>query len=262
MSFSDETLMAFADGELDSKTRAAIEAAMASDAAIARRVAQHLALRNDVFAAFAPILDETVPQRLSNASKDVKKPPMVAPVIELAAVRAARMPPPVPPAQRRWSWPEWGALAATLIVGVLAGHVGLPTLLGEKDGASDAALTSANGKLIAKGPLAQALSSQLASAQPANATVKIGVSFRSKDGQFCRSFVMHGGLSGLACHRASDNAWQLPLVAQTTAAQSATYRQAGADIPSAVLQAIDERIEGPSLDVAGESQAIARRWRP
>lgn len=35
--------------------------------------------------------------------------------------------------------------------------------------------------------LAQALSSQLASAQPAPARVQIGVSFRSRDGTYCRS---------------------------------------------------------------------------
>ena len=54
MKFSDETLMAYADGELDDDQRAAIERAVGADPALAERVAQHQALRSDVFAAFAP----------------------------------------------------------------------------------------------------------------------------------------------------------------------------------------------------------------
>ena len=64
MRFSDETLMAYADGELDPQERAAIEEAMRDDPAIANAVANHRALRADVAAAFAGILDEPVPARL------------------------------------------------------------------------------------------------------------------------------------------------------------------------------------------------------
>ena len=62
-SFSDEILMAYADGELDEATRRAVEEAMRKDAALARRVAQHKAMRNDVFAAYAPVAEEAVPPR-------------------------------------------------------------------------------------------------------------------------------------------------------------------------------------------------------
>ena len=44
MHFSDETLMAYADGELDPATGAQVEAAMAGDAAMAGRVARHRAM--------------------------------------------------------------------------------------------------------------------------------------------------------------------------------------------------------------------------
>jgi anti-sigma factor RsiW len=262
MSFSDETLMAFADGELDSKTRAAIEAAMESDAAVARRVAQHLALRSRVFTAYAPILDEPVPERLSGPFKGAAKPRAAAQVIELAAVRAARMPVKAPP-PRHWGWQEWLALGATLVGGVVLGYAGLPgspAVRADRDSAQAAPVASVNGQLTAQGPLAQALSAQLASAQPADAKVKIGVSFRAKGGQFCRSFATDN-LSGLACRDPDDgNAWRLPLVIESGAAQP--VRPADAQMPDAILQAINARIDGQSLDAAAERQAVARRWRP
>ena len=40
MTFSEEVLMAYADDELDAPTRAAVDAAMASDPQIARRIAR------------------------------------------------------------------------------------------------------------------------------------------------------------------------------------------------------------------------------
>ena len=56
MTYSDDTLMAYADGELEAAERAAIEQAMRTDPAIAAVVERHRALRADVAAAFAGIL--------------------------------------------------------------------------------------------------------------------------------------------------------------------------------------------------------------
>ncbi|WP_353685213.1 hypothetical protein [Mesorhizobium sp.] len=63
--FADETLMAFADGELDDATAAAIEKAMQPD--IASRVALFLETRIQVKEALMPVLDEPVPDRLSQS---------------------------------------------------------------------------------------------------------------------------------------------------------------------------------------------------
>jgi anti-sigma factor RsiW len=66
MRFSDEMLMAYADGELDLVARAEIEAAMAVDPEIARSVERHRALRGRVQAAYQGVLDEPVPAQLAN----------------------------------------------------------------------------------------------------------------------------------------------------------------------------------------------------
>jgi hypothetical protein len=231
MTYSDDTLMAYADGELDPAERAAIELAMRIDPAIAAAVERHRALRADVAAAFAGILDEPVPARL--------QPP--APIISLDAAREKR---------RRWSWPEWGALAATLVVGVLAGKM-IP-------GGGGAPAIAGNGnQVVAQGALASALDRQVGG--KGDGTVKVGVSFAARDGAYCRGFVM-GSSAGLACRE--GNQWRIPVLAEGEREAAGGYRQAGSALPPAVLDAIDARIADKPLDAAGEEAARARNWQP
>lgn len=229
MTYSDDTLMAYADGELEAAERAAIEQAMRTDPAIAAAVERHRALRADVAAAFAGILDEPVPARL--------QPP--APVVSLAVERDKR---------RRWSWPEWGALAATLVVGVLAGRMipgGGPAIAGN------------GNQVVAHGELAAALDRQVGG--KAEGAVKVGVSFAARDGAYCRGFVM-GASAGLACREGGQ--WKIPVLAEAEREAEGGYRQAGSVLPPAVLDAIDARIADKPLDAAGEEAARARGWQP
>lgn len=230
MTYSDDTLMAYADGELEPAERAAIEQAMRTDPAIAATVERHRALRADVAAAFAGILDEPVPARL--------QPP--APVVSLAVERDKR---------RRWSWPEWGALAATLVVGVLAGRM-IP-------GGGGPAIAGNGNQVVAQGELAAALDRQVGG--KAKGAVKVGVSFAARDGAYCRGFVM-GASAGLACREGGQ--WKIPVLAEAEKEAAGGYRQAGSALPPAVLDAIDARIEDKPLDAAGEEAARARGWRP
>jgi hypothetical protein len=241
MSFSEETLMAYADGELDPKTRIAVEQAMLRDPAVAERVRRHQALRADVFAAFAPVIDEPVPKRLQPRRAG-------GTVIDLGEARAARL---GTAGKRRWSWPEWGAMAATLVVGVLAGIAGVSGLQGPFSASGD-------GQLVAQGALSEALSQQLASSAPAAAEVKIGVSFVAKDGAYCRSFAM-GASAGLACQEGGK--WKVPVLAPAAGGGEGAYRQAGSAMPAAVLDAIDQRIAGKALDAAGEQAAQKNGWK-
>lgn len=230
MTYSDDTLMAYADGELEAAERAAIEQAMRTDPAIAAAVERHRALRADVAAAFAGILDEPVPARL--------RPP--APVVSLAVERDKR---------RRWSWPEWGALAATLVVGVLAGRM-IP-------GGGGPAIAGNGNQVLAQGELAAALDRQVGG--KAEGAVKVGVSFAARDGAYCRGFVM-GASAGLACREGGQ--WKIPVLAEAEKEAAGGYRQAGSALPPAVLDAIDARIANKPLDAAGEEAARARGWQP
>ena len=58
-----------------------------------------------------------------------------------------------------------------------------------------------DGKVLASGALAHALSEQLASNQVADAPVHVGVSFLSRNGDYCRTFMLRekSTIAGLAC---------------------------------------------------------------
>ena len=275
MIFSDEILMAFADGELDAASRDAIEQAMLQDPVLARKVAQHQALRAQVFAAFSPVLNEPVPERLKQrqaqplpaAQQKTLAPGRGGTVIRLAAVRASKETAQPAPAlnMRRLSWPrswhEWGALAAMLIVGVLVDRYALPLLDADMPLASIVADQS--GALTAHGKLANALSLQ--TERESGNGIKIGLSFVSQEGAYCRSFIVAGSigqnLAGLACN--SGMQWRIPVVVDEPAlpAVPGSYRMAAIEMPPAVLAAIDQRIAGAALDANAEQDALRRGWR-
>ncbi len=247
MTFPDEVLMAYADDELDAPARAAVEAAMASDPQIARRIAQHKMLRRRVHAAFDQVAAEPVPARLLEA---VRGAPTGARDDNVVPLRR----PPV----RRWTWPQWSAIAASLIVGVLAGRL---VLVGSR--APDV-IAMRDGRILAGGLLADALSDQLAADQSAADPVRIGVSFRSKSGAYCRTFTLRrpAALAGLAC-RAADG-WQVGVLAHSESAAGGPggYRQAASSMPPAIVTAVGDRIAGEPLDAQAEAAARTRRWQP
>ena len=246
MTFSEETLMAYADNELDAQTRVAVEAAMATDPEIARRIAQHKALRGKLRLAFDNVTEEPTPQRLINAARGVPAVRREGNVIPLRR----KAPPPR-------AWPQWASIAASLVVGVIIGQAMLR-------GSGNTTVTSRDGKLLANGVLARALSEQLASTQTDQNPVRIGVSFKSKGGDYCRTFTVKEStiLAGLACRDHDD--WHVQVLTQTTSAPegSAVYRQAASELPKSVLQAVDDSIAGDPLDANAEAAVRDKSWSP
>lgn len=262
MSIPEERLMAYADGELDgaehAAERAQIEAAMKADAAVANRVEKHRALRRQIGGAFSAVLDEPVPDRLLAAVRTTPAS-VAASVTDLGSVRAARSAQAAASTERRraaWGWTQWGAMAASLVFGAIIGRVALRS-------PEAGPIATNNGRLVAQAELDLALSSQLASEQVAAAPVHIGVSFKTKAGEYCRTFVVQQGdtLSGLACRDGS--AWNVHTLARTEARTGGDggYQQAGTELPAAVRAAVEDQIEGEPLDAAAEAQARTNGWK-
>jgi len=235
MKFSQETLMAYADGELDEQTRRAIEAEMAADPQVAQEVERQRAMRADVDAAFAGVLDEPVPDRLLRAATKAKAAPQ----------------------RRQWAWPEWTSIAASLVIGVLAGRALLPSA---DDGGNGIIAAGIDGRIVASGQLAQALSEQLSSQDGTD--IDIGLTFRSKAGEYCRTFGARDGSAvvGFACRDAE--VWRVDMLTAAPPTEAGgDYRMASTQLPAPVVQAIAERMQGEALDADEEAIARQRRWR-
>lgn len=253
MSIPDDVLMAYVDGELPAEERARVEAAIQSDPELARRVAQQKKLRTDLRAAFDGVLREPVPERLLRAARgQAATAGGGASVSDFAAAAQARKAAREARSGRRWSWPEWGAMAASLIIGVVVAQFAMRS-------PGSAPFTSQQGQLLAQGDLARTLDEQLASAQASGADTSVGVSFRAKDGSYCRSFTMRASsTAGLACRE--GDAWRVDVLARTNTA-AGEYTQAGSALPAAVLNAIEQQIQGEPLDADAEARARESDWR-
>jgi hypothetical protein len=260
MTWSDDTLMAFVDNELDDRERARLKLALSADAGLRRRVGAMMQQRQRVEAAYAPVLDEPVPDRLAGLLR--APAPASAPaqglVVDLDKVRTARAP------RRRLSpWLQWGGMAAALLVGVLVGMhldgLGIPGA-GPVPGLQE----GRDGRLVAGGAVDKALSSQLASEPVAGAPVAVQLSFVDKGGSYCRTFSTRA-VAGLACRQPGQAGqaaqWAVQALAAVEAVPDGSLRQAASSLPAAVLEAVDQRIAGDALDPRREREARDRGWR-
>lgn len=118
-----------------------------------------------------------------------------------------------------------------------------------------------NGQLVASGALARALCEQLASTQPANTPVRMGVSFVSRSGNYCRTFILRdrNALAGLACRQ--PEGWTLRAVATAPSAETGEYRLAASSLPPAIERTVSDLIDGDPLDASGEVSARASGWQ-
>jgi hypothetical protein len=246
--YDDETLMAYADGELEPARRAEIDAAIAADPGLALRVEEHRALRARMTSAFSRVLDQPVPERLEAAARAGARPETKGQgnVLQFPA-RSARAPSPP------WRAREWFAMAASLLLGVLLSWRLLVPVNSE-------VFEAGKGGLLARGELARALESQLASEQNGEERVLIGLTFKAHDGGYCRSFVLRAArTAGLACRVGSE--WQIPATDSTQAPEGG-MQQASSTLPPSILRIIEARMEGAALDADGERNARLEVWDP
>ncbi|HEY0596260.1 anti-sigma factor [Sphingopyxis sp.] len=229
MSFDPATIAAYVDGELDDLTARRIKREAGSDAGLAAEIARNRELRAQLTAHFAPVIEEVVPERLRALLVETNVDTSLAARRETKRLRFAPI--------------HWATIAASLVLGLT---IGLKPWMPVAD------VTNANGTLVASGALAEALDTQLASNQPADATVRIGLSFRNRDGRTCRSFEGRG-LAGIGCHEGGR--WRLERTMGGTA--QGEYRQAASGALAADAAAM---MAGEPFDAAAERAARRRGW--
>ncbi len=248
---ADETLMAFADRQLDAVQHAAVENLLQTNPGLRQRVDQMQQQRNRVGNAFAAVLDEPVPDRLAQLLRSPPKalPTAVEPtpvVVQLSDVRDQRA-----RSRHMPTWAQLGGMAASVLLGVLLGTYFLRT-------GADPAIGLDQGQLVAGGAINKALSTQLASEPTIGSSVAVQLSFVDKRGNYCRTFSTTT-LAGLACHEAGQ--WVVQQMNTVNAQPSGAVRQAATALPPALLDAVDQRIASGTLDAAAERQARGQGWR-
>ncbi|WP_447728137.1 anti-sigma factor family protein [Sphingomonas koreensis] len=232
MTIDPETLMAFADGELDPVAAKRVEKAIAADPALGAQVEQHRRLAASLRAAFDPVAAAPVP-----------------PAVE-AMLRGSAKIVPLAPRPARRERPFWmGAVAASLVVGLLAG----PLLFSGDTGG----VMMRDGTAIASGAVAKALGTQLASAQAPDAPVRVGVTFRDGAQRWCRTFES-GTTGGIACAQGGN--WRIERLYGGLSQQGAAYRQAGSPAVAMMADA-QAMMAGDPLDAAAETAARDSGWR-
>jgi len=242
MTVTDEELMAYLDGELDTARSESLRHEIAASAELARRVADQQALRDRLRHAFDRTLNEPVPSRLTDlTSRDL--------VIDFAAATRRRT--------SRTAWLSGLAVAAGIVLGIAIGPMLLELAKEQPE------IVASGAEVAAGGALADALSRQLASEQSASDPIRLGVSFLAKNGEYCRTFISHrggGSMAGLACRHGA--AWRIDALQSVTSAEgdSDGYRQAATSLPPLVLDAAEVWMAGDALDAQGEAEAREHNW--
>lgn len=257
--FTDAQLAAFMDGSLEDEALIErIEAAINADPALAARaeaLAAGDALAPLVRDAFAPVLHAPVPERLLAAAAA----PRGAEVVDLAAARAAKAAPLPTPAndtgRSNWRWPQFGAMAASLALGVM---IGGPLLKGGSDA------PAGDGLVLASADLAAMLDTAPSGQRVDLAALGEGevvLTFRNADGQLCRQFMLegNGGTSdALACAGGPDKRWQVEAYGRR-AAPVGEMKLAGGDAAPAVVAAVDAMIGSDPVTGADELAELGKK---
>jgi hypothetical protein len=244
MTFSDDVLSSYLDGEAGPKLAKEIEMAMAADPGLIARMEQ--LGQNDVLLrdAFDDALGET-PARLTAALETQSS----AEILQFK-------PRPKPARTANFAgWPKMmAASVAALAVGAMFGVAAMP---------KPAALVSAarDGGLVAGGKLASALTSTPSGAQaPVGAEkLTVALSFKSNDGKLCRQFRL-GETDGVAC-RGKDG-WRIQgWMATGGAGDAGGYQTAGGPETSPITGVVDRLGVAQTLDRTAEAAAIKGGWR-
>jgi hypothetical protein len=232
MSITPERLAAYADDQLEAGERLTVEAALERHHELRAQVEAHRRLRARLSAHFDRIAEKPVPDQLIAAVSASAASPEP---IDFASERVRRKQRSIP---HRWIYLASPALAASLMLVVLSTNM-------------------LKSDRYASGALGQALDTQLVANQPADAPVRILLSFEHQSGQFCRAYAATRQ-AGIACR--DDNGWLIRKSIEASVEGSAEYRQAGS-ASEELMRQIQAMAKGPALDAVAELDARARGWR-
>lgn len=203
--FDDETLMAFADGELDEAQSLALEEALAGDDALAERLAVFLDSRRLVGDALKPLIDEPMPDALLASVRKMAEEAQRRQAAPQDNVVSFRPKPPRQQAATRWLMPVAASLVAVVtgVIGFAIGRMGPPATNAGTEIAA-ALDREASGKDVTL----------------SGAVLHVVSSFRDERGELCREYELKQPASStltVACRE--NGAWATRLALTTPQAE-------------------------------------------
>lgn len=270
MTFDDDTLIAYLDGQLPEADYGPLEQALKDDAALRARL-QALADSGELARrAFDPVLLEPVPPQLIAAiwrAPDPRARPA-------SPGGSASAPPPAPGGRASLlTWlglgsgrRAWPAFASVLVLG-LGAVIGWQLLVPSPT----ARWALHEGRPVADPSLALALEVSPSGRvlRTAGGTVEVLASFEQVDGGHCREFNRNSpdrtrDELGIAC-RDAEGTWQLDFLAteeRTADGAPAGYQTASDQQHDAADAFLRERVQRQPLGEAEEKALIGRGWTP
>ncbi|MFM9864284.1 MAG: anti-sigma factor family protein [Micropepsaceae bacterium] len=228
----EQTLMAFADGELDAAAAAEVRDALEHDAALQTRLDRLHEMDGMLRAAISPGSD--IPSRFARLLKP--------------ATPAVNIP-------RAWV-PAGAAIAAGLAILMMGAVLSSPT----------AWLQQTGGGLAIAGPVAEAVATAPSGSIFESGALRVRpvVSFTDGSGRSCRDLNVRDGDRAariIACRDRQSGTWLVEAMSNAAAAESGdVYRPAGAEkspVIDAALRGLGAKAPMGSQE---EAAAIARNW--
>ena len=246
--FSDETVMRYVDGELDDETSAQVEAALANDPELSRRIELFAETRLAAQEAMRRMLDEPVPDALKGAVEAMVAKAKAAPDPTLATWRVGSgRPHIVSPAN------DWMRLAAAAcIAGVLG--VGAGMLVGGETEPGGLRIANVDADAVATGLRSIPTGSETTLAGAAT-RFKAIATFRDSRQALCREFELdladRSTVTSVAC--SVDGNWVVRFAVNAPAGDDGYAPASSSEALEAYLAAINA---GAPLSETEEKQAL------
>lgn len=251
LDITDELLVAYVDDELDEAQRALVRSVLDTSPALCRR-AEEMRLSRDLLREAFPLQpDASVPASLDAAATRLAE--------ACAAPAAPRAP------TFRFQRSRKFAIAASVVLSVTAAAAYFAWRVGS--GPTREPVTG----LMQIGPgtalnrvLETARSAEVINVPAEGAAVRAVLTFRAKDGRYCREFEVlagSGGSTGIACR--TDGEWRAEVMLSAAAAptDSNYYAPAGGSDEPAVAEVAEHLMQGDPLGAQEEARLLASGWR-
>lgn len=269
---SDETLMAYADGELDAAARSRVEAILARDPESRQRLEIFSSTGEPLKQLYNKPMEEPVPPHLVAlvlCGKETVQEP-VRHIVEtpraggwMAALTNIFAPP---------QWAMVGAFGSLFLVLGISGGWLLHDATQTRGDTMSGLVSLDKGQIFAKGPFKSALETAPSGMPVALETGQSGFSmraaltFKNRLQNYCRQYDVKtpdSQYAGIAC-RGSDGHWRLEInmAAAPRSLSGERTQPAGGKGSTEVETAVNSVIEGDALGRDDEENLIRNKWRP